>query len=169
MSASSRANASALLVLLAVATGCSKSASANTATSAAVVNGPGWPSNGATACGKYLTPAFLAQVLKNPAGSSEKLSAQACSFTSLDQAGINITLVTAGPAVFKSHQEYLSNPVPLGGVGDNAVRSLTGIEAVKGQDRMCTIDAIPPFAFRLSDEALAKKLGEICNTLFALP
>jgi hypothetical protein len=59
--------------------------------------------------------------------------------------------------------------VPLPGVGDKAVRSATGVEAVKGNDRMCGIDVMPPFGNKLSGDALAQKLGEICNKLFALP
>jgi hypothetical protein len=130
--------------------------------------GSAWIANGATACEKYLTPEFVAQIFRNAAGSRKTLSAQACSFETPDFASINITLSAAGPSVFDAHQKYLTDPVPLAGVGDRAVRSATGIEAVKGRDRMCGIDVMPPFGNRLSGEALARKTGEICNKLFAL-
>ena len=65
--------------------------------------------------------------------------------------------------------KYLTDPVPVAGVGDKAVRTMLGIEAAKGADRMCSIDVMPPFATKTSGEALAHKLGTICNQLFALP
>jgi hypothetical protein len=155
----------AIAVLLATVTVCSKSASA-TATPA---DGQLWVTNGGDACAKYLTPDLVGQIFTNPAGHAKKLSAQGCSFETPDFASINITLTAGGPKAFDAHQKYLSNPVPLSGVGDKAVRTASGIEAVKGQNRMCGIDVMPPFGNKLSGEALAKKLGEICNKLFALP
>ncbi len=131
----------------------------------------GWIANGATACEKYLTRDVVAAILTNPAGQSKQLSAQACTYETSDNTGhISITLAAAGPEAFDRHQEFLADPHPLAGVGDKASRSLIGIDAVKGQDRMCTIDADgPPGATRLTGEPLAQKLGEICNRLFALP
>lgn len=131
----------------------------------------GWIANGSTACEKYLTPDVVAAILSNPAGQSKQLSAQACTYETSDNTGnISITLAAAGPEAFDRHQEFLADPHPLAGVGDKASRSLIGIEAVKGQDRMCTIDAGgPPGSTRLTGEPLAQKLGEICNRLFALP
>jgi hypothetical protein len=166
MLASHRTSAAlAVAVLLATTTVCSKSASA----SATPADGQLWINNGGDACTKYLTPDFVGQIFKNPAGHAKKLSAQGCSFETPDFASINITLTAGGPKAFEAHQKYLSNPVPLSGVGDKAVRTASGIEAVKGQNRMCGIDVLPPFGNKLSGEALARKLGEICNTLFALP
>jgi len=165
MFASRRITATVTIALLASAFGCSKSASATVSST----NGQLWPNNGAIACEKYLTPDFVGQIFKNPAGHAKKLSAQGCSFETPDFASINITLSSAGPAVFAAHQKYLSNPVPLSGVGDKAVRTASGIEAIKGQNRMCGIDVVPPFGNKLSGEALAKKVGEICNKLFSLP
>lgn len=47
---------------------------------------------------------------------------------------------------------------------------MIGIDAVKGNDRTCTIDVVgPPGSTQLAGEALARKLGEICNDLFGLP
>jgi hypothetical protein len=128
-----------------------------------------WISNGATACDKYLTPDLVDQIFPNPAGHAKKLGAQGCSFETPDFASINITLSAGGPSVFDAHQKYLTAPVPLSRVGDRAVRTATGIEAVKGADRMCGIDVMPPFGNKLKGDALAQKLGEVCNTLFALP
>lgn len=148
-----------------MATGCTQGHDA----SAAPANATGWTANGATACDKYLNPDFIGAIFKNPAGHSKKLSAQACSYETADFASISITLIAAGPAAFQAHQQYLTDPVPLPGVGDKAVRTATGIEAIKGNSRMCDIDVMPPFGNRLQGEALAQKVGEVCNKLFALP
>lgn len=131
--------------------------------------GNAWIANGASACDRFLTPEVVGQVFKNANGHNKKLSAQGCSFENADFSSISITLMAAGPAALDAHMKYLAEPVPLAGVGDRAVRSATGIEAVKGQDRMCSIDVMPPFGNKLSGEALAQKTGEICNQLFALP
>ena len=131
----------------------------------------GWIANGATACDKHLTPDVVAAILSHPTGKSRRLSDQACRFESNDSGGsISITLANAGPAAFDQYQQYLVYPRPLAGVGDKASSSLTGIDAVKGNDRTCTIDAGgAPGSTKLTGDALAQKLGEICNRLFALP
>ena len=165
MCASHRVTAATVITLVALAIGCSKSASAN----ATPKDGQLWVANGATACEKYLTPDFVGQIFKDPAGHAKKLSAQGCSFDTPDFASITIMLTAGGPSVFDAHQKYLTNPVPLSGVGDKAVRTASGVEAVKGQNRMCTIDVMPPFGNKLSGDALARKVGELCNKLFALP
>jgi len=144
--------------------------SANSASaSGGSTSGSGWIANGATACGKYLTPDVVGAIFKNAVGKTKKLSGQACSFDTTDFSSISITLIQGGPATLDAHMKYLTNPIPLAGVGDKAVRDATGIEAVKGNDRMCDIDVMPPFGNKLSGEALAQKVGEICNKLFALP
>lgn len=43
-----------------------------------------------------------------------------------------------------------------------------GVRAVKG-DRFCNIYVKPPFGNKIKGEAIAQKLGEVCNKLFALP
>ena len=131
----------------------------------------GWIANGATACDKYLTPDVVAAILSHPAGKAKRLSDQACTFESNDSGGsISITLSNAGPAAFEQYQQYLVDPRPLAGVGDKASSSFTGIDAVKGNDRTCTIDAGgAPGSTKLTGDALSQKLGEICNRLFALP
>jgi hypothetical protein len=167
MFASRRIPAAVVSALLALVIGCSKSASASA--SASSTNGQPWPNNGAIACEKYLTPDFVGQIFKNPTGHARKLGAQGCTFETPDFASIKIALFAAGPSVFDARQKYLSDPVPLTGVGDKAVRTASGIKAIKGRNRMCDIVVTPPFGNKLSGEALAKKLGEICNKLFALP
>ena len=63
-------------------------------------------------------------------------------YTTADSAGrIAITLADGGPSTYDAFQKYLVNPEPLPGVGDKAAQSVIGIVAVKGADRMCTIDA----------------------------
>ncbi|MGH7023919.1 MAG: hypothetical protein ACREEB_10050 [Caulobacteraceae bacterium] len=162
-----------LCVLAACSRGATHADASGSATSplasASGANGALWVANGATACDKYLTPDFVRQIFKNPAGHAKQLSPQACSFDTPDFASISITLIQGGPSVFDAHQKYLANPTPLSGVGDRAVNSATGVEAVKGSDRMCAIGVLPPFGNKLSGEPLAHKLGEICNKLFALP
>jgi len=142
--------------------GASQSASAPAA-------GAPWIANGATACDTYLTSAVVAEILKNPSGHAKKLSPQACAYETTDFANISITLIPGGTASLDRHMQYLPDPVPLAGVGDKAVRTMLGVEAAKGADRMCSIDVTPPFATKTSGEPLAQKLGAICNQLFALP
>jgi hypothetical protein len=131
----------------------------------------GWIANGAGACDRYLRPDLVAAILNNPAGANKTLSAQACSYNTADSGGtITITLTDAGPAAFDAYQKYLVNPQPLPGIGDKASQSMIGIVAVKGPDRNCSIDAGgAPDALRIAGAELGKKLGEICNQLFALP
>ncbi|MGH8212610.1 MAG: hypothetical protein ACREPP_05195 [Rhodanobacteraceae bacterium] len=167
--------ASMAYAMVACTQGASASGGNGAGTSAASATGAaadtqGWIANGATACDKYLTPDFVGQIFKSSAGHSKKLGAQGCQFEAPDFASISITLAAGGLAVFDAHQKYLDNPTPLPGVGDKAVRfNKTSIEAVKGANRMCGIDVMPPFGNKLSGEALAQKLGEVCNKLFALP
>lgn len=142
---------------------------ASSAPSSPPATGAYWIANGATACDTYLTTAVVAEILKNPAGHTKKLSPQACAYETADFASISITLMPGGTTGLDLHMKYLADPVPLAGVGDKAVRTMIGIEAAKGADRMCSIDVMPPFATTTSGEALAQKLGAICNRLFALP
>jgi hypothetical protein len=135
----------------------------------APATGAPWIANGATACDTYLTAAVVADILKNPSGHTKKLSPQACAYETTDFANISITLIPGGTNSLDRHLQYLPDPVPLAGVGDKAVRTMLGVEAAKGADRMCSIDVTPPFAATTSGEALAQKLGAICNQLFALP
>ena len=168
----------ALLGALCALTACGRDAStsssaprASAATARRAPDGPNWTSNGATACERYLTPSVVAAILAHPAGRTKALSPQACTYETADNSGsLSITLTNAGPSAFDQYQQFLVDPVPLPGVGDKASRSRTGIDAVKGQDRTCTIDAVgPPGSTKLTGEALARELGAVCNALFALP
>ena len=167
------ATACAVCVLVACSHGTSTPAqSGSTAPSPGGTAAPAanaWTANGATACDRYLTPAIVAEILKNPAGHSKPTSAWSCSYETSDDSSIGITLMAVGTAGLDAHLKYLVDPAPLAGVGDKAVRTAIGIEAAKGANRTCSIDAIPPFAMKVSGEALAQKLGAICNQLFALP
>lgn len=140
-----------------------------TAQSASSSAHPAWTANGATACDTFLTPAIAAEILKNPTGHAKPLSAWSCAYETTDFSNISITLMAVGTAGLDQDLKNLSDPTPLAGVGDKAVRTTIGIEAAKGADRMCNIDVMPPFAAKVSGEALAQKLGAICNQLFALP
>ena len=42
------------------------------------------------------------------------------------------------------------------------------MQAVKG-DHICTVYVKPPYGNKLKGDALALKLGEVCNKLFSLP
>ncbi|MGH6739466.1 MAG: hypothetical protein ACREDY_10650 [Bradyrhizobium sp.] len=149
---------------------CSLCAAALCSTSTHAANAAStWIANGGTACNRFLTPDVVGKIFKNPAGESKKSTEQGCRFETPDFAMISITLTAGGPAVLDAHMKYLDNPLPLSGVGDKAVRTRSGIEAVKGNDRMCGIDVMPPFGNKISGEALALELGAICNKLFALP
>jgi hypothetical protein len=145
--------------------GSTSPTSANASANAA---GSNWTANGATACDTYLTPAVVAEILKTPAGHGKRLSAWSCAYETAD-GNIDITLMAVGTAGLDLDLKNLPDPTPLAGVGDKAVRTMLGIEAAKGTNRMCNIDVMPPFAAKVSGEALAQKLGAICNQLFALP
>ncbi len=150
---------------------CSQSTSAPTASTASksAALASQWTDHGATACDAYLTPAVVGEILAKPDGHAKKLSAQSCAYETNDFANISITLTAGGVRGLDAHMPYLVDTSPLAGVGDKAVRTATGIEAAKGADRTCSVDVTPPFAAKEKGDALAQKLGAICNTLLALP
>lgn len=156
---------------MAVAVVCAAAGCSEKAGSGHVEAAGAWITHGATACDRYLTSDVVAAILTNPAGTTKTLSAQSCSYATSNGGGtLTITLSNAGPAAFDDYQKYLTNPVPLPGIGDKASQSVIGIVAVKGADRNCSIDAIgAPGSLRLSGAELGQKLGAICNQLFALP
>jgi hypothetical protein len=151
---------------LGVCASCSRTGAASGGT-----RGDVWQNNGAHACEKYLTRDVVASILSVPEGTSKTLSVQACAFSTGDSGGsITITLSNAGPAAFDAYQKYHVDPQPLAGVGDRASQSILGIDAVKGADRSCSIDAGgAPGSLRVKGAELAQKLGALCNQLFALP
>lgn len=129
-----------------------------------------WENKGSTACQQYLTPEFVGQIVDKPSGQSERLSDASCSFRTSHGTGTNVTiiLIGAGASAFDGDPNTQGG-TPLTGIGDKAMRTHSGIEAYKSQRGICQIDVSPPFGNKLKDDALAQKLGEVCNKLVALP
>lgn len=132
-----------------------------------------WVLNGATACARYLTPDEITAVFGKASGDSQPNGPHACTFSAAhapntDYSTINIYLSSGGSAVFDEDVDT-KNGTPLSGVGDKAVRTQEdGVQAVKG-DHICNIGVKPPYGNKLQGDALALKLGEVCNKLFSLP
>lgn len=132
-----------------------------------------WVNNGASACGKYLTPDVTGAVFKSPAGQSHQSDSRSCTFETAhppnsDFSTINIYLRDGGADSFDM-DPTTRNGTPLQGVGDKAVRTLEdGVQAVKGA-RICSITVKPPFGNKIKGEAMAQELGQVCTKLFALP
>ena len=133
--------------------------------SAAAASGNAWINNGATACEKYLTPDVQAAILLGSPQHPQQDDAHSC------HAGtIYITLKVADIDAFRQELPLIYGAHPLSGVGDDAYWNDAGaVSAVKGHGRGCDISNIAPGSTRLTGEALAQKLGAICNKLFALP
>jgi hypothetical protein len=145
------------------------SASAETGTAKSSAAGAGqWIANGATACDTYLTPDVVGQIFAKTDGHAKRLSGQACAYETPEGSNITITLIAAGRASFDSDPNKQGATV-INGVGDNAVRTASGIEAFKDGKGICQLDVMPPFGNKLSGDALAQTVGEVCNKLFALP
>ena len=129
--------------------------------------GANWDTHGSTACAEYITPDFAGQIFDNAAGENRKDSAASCSFHSAVGSNIYIALIIAGAATFDADPNA-QGAAPVSGIGDKAVRTATGIEAYKAHHGICQIDVTPPLGLKLDGEALAQKLGDVCNKLFAL-
>lgn len=133
----------------------------------------GWVLNGATACAKYLTPDVITAVFGSASGTNETTSPHSCTFSTAhqpntDYSTINVQLEGGGAAVFDEDVDT-RNGTPLSGVGDKAVRTQEdGVQAVKG-DHICLVYVKPPYGNKIQGDALALKLGEVCNKLFGLP
>jgi len=136
----------------------------NGAASASAANSA-WVNNGASACEKYLTPDVLAAILPNPAGLTQRIDGQSC-----HTGAIYISLIVADIDVFRQEVPRIVGTHPFAGVGDGAYWNAAGtsVAAVKGHTRGCHVSMIGA-ATKIQDEALAQKLGDICNKLFALP
>ena len=127
-------------------------------------SGKNWTANGATACERYLTPDVVAAILGAPAGPAARLDADFCHTGS-----IYIHLTVANIDVFRQEIPNIAFAHPMTGVGDAAFWNQAGaLSAVKRPDRRCDISVVGPPP-KIHDAALAQKLGEICNKLFALP
>ena len=125
-------------------------------------NGQGWTANGATACERFLTADVLTAILVKPVGPAVRLDATSCHTDN-----IYITLRVDSIEAFRLKLPRIAGTHPLAGVGDGAYWNGAGaLSAVKGHDRGCDIAVIA--GAKIHDEALGKKLGEICNKLFAL-
>jgi hypothetical protein len=132
--------------------------------SGATGNGKSWTANGATACERYLTQDVVAAILTTPPGPAARLDSDLC-----HSGSIYIHLVVANVAVFKMEVPNIAFAHPMGGVGDAAFWNPAGaFSSVKSPDRGCDISIAGPPP-KIHEEALARKLGEICNKLFALP
>ncbi len=122
-----------------------------------------WISNGATACQKFLTPDVVAGILSSPPGPPRQNDATSCSAGT-----IYIRLSVANMALFQHQSKVVGDANTVSGIGDAAYWNHAGaLASVKGPDRGCEINIIS--GAKLQGEALAKKVGEICNKLYALP
>jgi hypothetical protein len=128
----------------------------------------GWIANGAVACEKFLTPDLVSRIFAKTDGHAKPLSGQACSYETPEGNSINITLIAAPRASFDADPNTQGATL-VGGIGDNAVRTASGIESFKDGKGICQIDVMPPFGNKLSGDALAQAVGVVCNKLFALP
>ncbi len=106
----------------------------------------------------------LAAILSSPAGPAERLDTDLCRTGS-----IYIHLTVANVEVFKQEVPRIIYAHPFSGVGDAAFWNPAGaFSSVKRPNRGCDISVIGPPP-KIHEEALARKVGEICNKLFALP
>ncbi len=126
-----------------------------------------WNANGATACETLLTPALMSAVLNDPSGTPTKDSATSC-----HRGAIYITLEVKDPAKLKQEIPRIAFAHPMTGVGDVAYWNDAGATvAAKAPDRGCEIQGVLAVSYhgtKMTGEALGKKLGEVCNELFAL-
>jgi hypothetical protein len=132
----------------------------------ASANAPTWTANGASACEKCLAPDVVAAILLRPGGHAERVDAHSCHTGS-----IYIGLKAANVDVFRQEVPRIAFAHPMAGVGDAAFWNPAGaVSAVKAPNRGCDISVVgAPDVTKIRDEALGRKLGEICNKLFALP
>ena len=135
-----------------------------------------WAKNGATACKKLLTADFLGAILASAPGESEpRPDGVSCGYLA-DSGLTNISIALSDHITLDSWEQFNRQQRPkdiaLAGIGDKAIRSDDGtlIGSWKKGDRTCGVYLVPireqP---KLTGEALAKKLGVLCNQLFAMP
>jgi hypothetical protein len=129
-------------------------------------SGQSWVANGSSACERFLTPDILAAILIKPDGAATTIDANSC-----HSGSVYISLTVNSVDIFKLELPRIVGVNMLAGVGDLAYWNHAGAtSAVKGHDRACDISVLnAPYVAKVHDEALGKKLGEICNKLFALP
>lgn len=143
---------------------------------AAAFPGSTWAANGASACQKLLTADVLGAFLVHPAGKSEPLqSGEGCIYGSnLGSTTLRIDLFDHITSEDWERLIKRNDPkaIALPGVGDKAMRvdNSYAVDAWKNGGRRCSVRLIPlDEQPKLTGEPLAKKLGGICNQLFALP
>jgi hypothetical protein len=123
-----------------------------------------WSANGGSACEKYLTPAVTDAILNSHAAPPKRTDPSSC-----NSFPIYIKLSAANVAAFRAQVPRIADAHPIGGIGDAAYWNGAGaLSAVKG-DRGCVINVLVPGSAKVTGEALAKKLGAVCDQLFALP
>jgi hypothetical protein len=135
-----------------------------------------WAANGASACKKLLTADFLSSILTHTAGNGEpRPDGHGCAWgTDGDFASLIIELserVTVEQWE-RYNKEQRRGAIIVAGVGDKAVRTETPdrVSAWKHGDRTCNVMlTIMDDKPKLSGDALGKKLGGLCNQLFAMP
>jgi hypothetical protein len=148
--------------IAAVCLACAFSASARLFATGASVDAK-WTANGATACEKFLTPDVMSAILVTPSGTAVKDSATSC-----HRGAVYITLKIANVELFKQEMGRIVMTHPMTGVGDAAFWNQAGaMSSAKAPDRGCDMSVIGA-PTKIKDAALGQKLGEICNTLFAL-
>ena len=127
----------------------------------------GWTANGATACEKYLTPEFIAAVLGDKPEPAKVTGPNSCMTKS---GSLYITLSVKDVTEFRRELPRIAGVHLLSGVGDAAYWNGSGaVSAVKSPNRACLIGVLVQQSAKIHDEELGKKLGEVCNKLFALP
>ena len=124
-----------------------------------------WAANGAGACAKYFSPDFVGAVMGGSPGPAKVTSDSSCLSGML-----YITLNSISAEQFRRQMPLIAATHPISGIGDVAYWNEAGtVSSAKGQGRGCNIGVIVPQQAKLQKEALAQKLGTICNSLFALP
>lgn len=136
----------------------------------------GWTANGESACKKFLTHDFLAEILIHADGESQaKPDERSCVFGADYDGGSNIITIGLSDHVALADWNKVGlfpGAMPVAGVGDTAVRTKDGttLHAYTNGGRMCSVSLIPLGEMpKLAGDALGKKLGTICSQLFALP
>ena len=123
-----------------------------------------WSANGGNACEKYLTPAVTNAILASHAAPPKRTDPASC-----NSYPIYIQLSVANVAAFRAQMPRIAGAHPINGIGDAAYWNEAGaLSAVKG-DRGCVINVLVPGSTKVTGEALAQKLGAVCDQLFALP
>jgi hypothetical protein len=123
-----------------------------------------WSANGGAACEKYLTPAVTDAILNSHAAPPKRTDPTSC-----NSFPIYIKLSAANVATFRAQLPRIADAHPIGGIGEAAYWNGAGaLSAVKG-DRGCVINVLVPGSAKVMGEALAQKLGAVCDQLFALP